>query len=125
MPTLARADSSGTRPTHAAHQRSYAPPPRTHAAAQALATHPRSTRAPRTQERPEHTRPGMHPLSPRKQAFLHMRAHDSGNKIAASAHGMGSGGSAVDAMVIGCLSGTLLRVTGPLPSLVLSVFSIQ
>ena len=30
-------------------------------------------------------------------------ARDSGNKIAASAHGMGSGGSAVDAMVIGCL----------------------
>jgi hypothetical protein len=30
-------------------------------------------------------------------------AHDSGNKIAASAHGMGSGGSVVDAMVIGCL----------------------
>ena len=28
---------------------------------------------------------------------------DSGNEIAASAHGMGSGGSAVDAMVIGCL----------------------
>ena len=28
---------------------------------------------------------------------------NSGNKIAASAHGMGSGGSAVDAMVIGCL----------------------
>jgi hypothetical protein len=31
------------------------------------------------------------------------RACDSGNKIAASAHGMGSGGSAVDAMAIGCL----------------------
>ena len=30
-------------------------------------------------------------------------ARDSGNKIADSAHGMGSGGSAVDAMVIGCL----------------------
>jgi hypothetical protein len=30
-------------------------------------------------------------------------ARDSGNKIAASAHGMGSGGLAVDAMVIGCL----------------------
>ena len=27
----------------------------------------------------------------------------SGNKIAASAHGMGSGGLAVDAMAIGCL----------------------
>ena len=30
-------------------------------------------------------------------------ALDSGNKIAVSAHGMGSGGSAVDAMAIGCL----------------------
>jgi len=30
-------------------------------------------------------------------------ACDSGNKIAASAHGMGSGGLAVDAMSIGCL----------------------
>jgi hypothetical protein len=30
-------------------------------------------------------------------------ARDSGNKIAASAHGMGSGGSAVEAMAIGCL----------------------
>jgi hypothetical protein len=30
-------------------------------------------------------------------------ARDFGKKIAASAHGMGSGGSAVDAMVIGCL----------------------
>ena len=30
-------------------------------------------------------------------------ARDSGNKIAASAHGMGSGGLAVDAMSIGCL----------------------
>jgi len=28
---------------------------------------------------------------------------DSGNKIAVSAHGMGSGGLAVDAMAIGCL----------------------
>ena len=30
-------------------------------------------------------------------------ARDSGNKIAASAHGMGAGGLAVDAMAIGCL----------------------
>ena len=30
-------------------------------------------------------------------------ALDSGNKIAVSAHGMGSGGLAVDAMAIGCL----------------------
>jgi len=32
-----------------------------------------------------------------------VRARDSGNKTAASAHGMGSGGLAVDAMTIGCL----------------------
>ena len=31
------------------------------------------------------------------------RARDSGNKITASAHGMGAGGLAVDAMAIGCL----------------------
>jgi hypothetical protein len=46
------------------------------------------------------------PVGPRKQkqSFLHMAAvRDSGNKIAASAHGMGSGGLAVDAMVIECL----------------------
>ena len=36
-------------------------------------------------------------------------ARNSGNKIAASAHGMGSGGLAVDAMAIGCL-GVELRV---------------
>jgi hypothetical protein len=30
-------------------------------------------------------------------------ARDSGNKLAASAHVMGSGGLAVDAMAIGCL----------------------
>jgi len=33
--------------------------------------------------------------------ILQPRARDAGNKIAASAHGMGSGGSAVDDMVIG------------------------
>jgi len=44
-------------------------------------------------------------LSGREQASLHTAdaRTDVGNKIAASAHGMGSGGSAVDAMVIGCL----------------------
>ena len=30
-------------------------------------------------------------------------ARDSGNNLAASAHGMGAGGLAVDAMAIGCL----------------------
>jgi hypothetical protein len=87
----------GTRPTHATHQRHQAPPPRTHADSQTPAAHPCSTCAPRMQERPEHTRPLMHPVCPRKQGFLHMAAvrkrlwHKSqGNKIAASAHtGMG------------------------------------
>jgi len=92
----------GTRLTHAARPHRQAPPPRTHAGAQAPAAHPRRTRALCTQERPEHICPGTHPARPRKQASLHTAA-DAGNKIAASAHGMGSGGSAVDAMVIGCL----------------------
>ena len=35
--------------------------------------------------------------------ILQPSACDAGNKIEASAHGMGSGGSAVDAMVIGRL----------------------
>jgi len=48
----------GTRLTHAARPRRQAPPPRTHAGAQAPAAHPRRTRAPRSQERPEHTCPG-------------------------------------------------------------------
>ena len=74
MSTLDCADSSGTRPTYAAYPLRYAPPPRTHAAPQVPAAHPRRTRAPRTHERPEHTRPFIHPLSPRKQAFLHVSA---------------------------------------------------
>ena len=59
------------------------------------------------QERPEHTRPLMHPVGPRKQGFIHMADVRAQlwhvNKIAASAHGMGSGCLAVDVMVIGCL----------------------
>jgi hypothetical protein len=47
----------GDSPTYAAHPRCQAPPPRTHAAAQSPAAHPHRTCAPRTQERPEHTRP--------------------------------------------------------------------
>jgi hypothetical protein len=54
------------------------------------------------QERPEHTRPHMHPVGLRRQGFLHIAAVLC-NKIEASAHGMGSGGLAVDAMAIGCL----------------------
>jgi len=73
-PTCARTAARGTRPTYAAHQRRQAPPPRTHASAQAPTAHPRSTRTPRTQERPEHTRPGMHAVGPRKQSCLHMSA---------------------------------------------------
>jgi hypothetical protein len=52
----------GTRPTHATHPRRQAPPPRTHAAAETPAAHPCRTCAPRMQERPEHTRPLMHPV---------------------------------------------------------------
>jgi hypothetical protein len=92
----------GPRPTYAAHPRRQAPPPRTHVVAQTPAVHPRSTCAPIMQERPEHTRPHMHPVGLQKQGFLHMAAVLC-NKIEASAHGMGSGGLAVDAMSIGCL----------------------
>ncbi len=92
----------GTRLTHAARPRRQAPPPRTHAGAQAPAAHPRRTRALCTQERPEHKCPGTHPARPRKQASLHTaaararrRQQDRGQCT--------SGGSAVDTMVIGCL----------------------
>ena len=64
----------GTRLTHAARPRRQEKPHRTHAGAQAPAAHPRRTRAPRTQERPEHTCPGTHPARPRKQASLHTAA---------------------------------------------------
>ena len=47
-------------------------------------------------------------------------ALDSGNKIAASAHGMGSGGLAVDAMAIGCL-GVERRVERFFPYLAMCV----
>ncbi len=99
-----RAAARGTRPTHAAHPLRQAPPPRTHAAAQTPAAHPRRTCAPCTQERPEHTRPYAPSRSPETRFSAYVsRARNSGNKIAASAHGMGSGGLAVDTMAIGCL----------------------
>ena len=100
--TRVRVAGRGTRPTYAAHPRHQAPPPRTHVVAQTPAVHPRRTCAPRMQERPEHTRPHMHPVGLRRQGFLHIAAVLC-NKIEASAHGMGSGGLAVDAMAIGCL----------------------
>jgi hypothetical protein len=70
----------GTRLTHDARPRRQAPPPRTHAGAQAPAAHPRRTRAPRTQERPEHTCPCTHPARPRKQASLHTAAARAGRR---------------------------------------------
>ncbi len=70
----------GTRLTPAARPRRQAPPPRTHAGAQAPAAHPRRTRAPRTQERPEHICPGTHPAHPRKQASLHTAAACAGRR---------------------------------------------
>ena len=95
----------GTRPTYATHQRCQAPPPRTHAATQTPAAHPRRTCAPRTQERPERIRtPHAPSRSPETRFSTYgRRSRNSGNKISASAHGMGSGGLAVDAMAIGCL----------------------
>jgi hypothetical protein len=81
-----------------------APPPRTHAGVQSPAAHPRRTAHPvrmncpntHVSARTQHA-PGNKPL-----CILQPRACDAGNKIAASAHVMGSGGSAV-AMVIGRL----------------------
>ena len=92
----------GTRLTHAARPRRQAPPPRTHAGVQAPAAHPRRTRAPRTHERPEHACLGTHHHAPGNKpvSILQPRACDAGNKIDASAHGMGSGSSAVDAMPV-------------------------
>ncbi len=57
------------------------------------------------------TRPFVCEACPRNKVFRIWQAvaRDSGNKIAASAHGMGAGGLAVDAMAIGCL-GVELRV---------------
>ena len=51
------------------------------------------------------TRPFVCEACPGNKVFRIWQAgaRDSGNKIAASAHGMGSGGPTVDAMVIGRL----------------------
>ena len=57
------------------------------------------------------TRPFVCEACPGNKVFRIWQAgaRDSGSKIAASAHGMGAGGLAVDAMAIGCL-GVELRV---------------
>ena len=90
-----------TPPTRDAMHRFHAPMPlsrplpRTHVAP----AHPAHRNDPNTHVQAcTHHVPGNKPFCIRQP-----RAHDSGSKIAASAHGMGSGGSAVDAMVIGCL----------------------
>jgi hypothetical protein len=61
-------------PTDAAHPRHQAQPPRTYVVAPTPAANPRRTCAPRMQTRPEHTRPRVYPVGPRKQGFLHMAA---------------------------------------------------
>ena len=70
-------------------------PPRIHAAPAGLYSCPYSY----------DTRPFVCEACPGNKVFRIWQAgaRDSGNKIAASAHGMGSGGLAVDAMAIGCL----------------------
>ena len=73
-PSHARSCAMGTRPTDAAHPRRQAPPPRTHVVAPTPAAHPRRTCAPRMRARPEHTRPHVYPVGPRKQGFQHMSA---------------------------------------------------
>jgi hypothetical protein len=96
----------GTRPTPATHQRRQAPPP------PHPCSRPDSRRAPMPHLRTPHAGTARsHPSSYAPSMSLETRfsalwltcARDSGNKIAASAHGMGSGCLAVDAMVIGCL----------------------
>ena len=90
-----------TPPARVARHRLHAPmlvpmiPPRIHAAP----AHPARMNGPNTHvpARTQHA-PGNKPL-----CILQPRARDAGNKITASAHGMGSGGSSVDARVIGCL----------------------
>ena len=66
----ARGAARGTRPTSGSPCRHRLPAP------MSLPRLPPCTRtcAPRMQERPEHTRPRMHPVGPRKQGFLHMAA---------------------------------------------------
>jgi len=70
-------------------------PPRIHAAPAGLYSCPYSY----------DTRPFVCEACPGNKVFRIWQAdaRDSGNKIAASAHGMGAGGLAVDAMAIGCL----------------------
>ncbi len=70
-------------------------PPRIHAAPAGLYSCPYSY----------DTRPFVCETCPGNKVFRIWQAgeRDSGNKIAASAHGMGAGGLAVDAMAIGCL----------------------
>ncbi len=74
LPSRAHSDARGTRPTDASHPRRQAPPPRTHVVAPTPAAHPRRTCAPRMRARPEHTRPHVYPVGPRKQGFQHMSA---------------------------------------------------
>ena len=63
--------------------------------------------APRVQARPKNAHRRMYARPAPETRFSayvrRARARDSGNKIADSAHGMGSGDLAVDVMVIGCL----------------------
>jgi len=92
----------GTRPTYAAYPRRLPAPmslPRLPPCTHAALAHPTCRNGPST-----------HVLActqwvPGNKVFCIWQpcARESGNKIAASAHGMGSGGLAVDAMAIGCL----------------------
>ena len=90
-----------TPPTRGAMHRLHAPmpiprlPQRTHAAP----AHPARRNCPNTHV------PACTQKVPGNKLFCIWQpcAHDSGNQIAASAHGMGLGGLAVDDMAIGCL----------------------
>jgi hypothetical protein len=102
-PLPVRLAASGTRPTHPTQPRRQAPTPRTHVVAPAPDAHARRTSAPRAQARPGHARLRMRTRQPPVFRVWPPCARHSGNKSAASAHGIGSGGLAVDNMVVRCL----------------------
>jgi len=95
--------ASSTRPTASAYPRCQAPPPGTQGFAWTPDARPRRMSAPCTQARAEHVCPACtRGAGPGNRVFCIWQpcARDSGNKTAVSAHGMGSGGLAVDAMAI-------------------------
>jgi hypothetical protein len=106
LPPQVRPAASSTRPTASAYPRCQAPPPGTQGFAWTPDARPRRMSAPCTQARAEHVcQACTGGAGPGNRVFCIWQpcARDPGNKTAVSAHGMGSGGLAVDAMAIGCM----------------------